>query len=174
MKQNQYLIYMVLFTLVFILMTACAPAGAPRISGSTGLPVDENIYVLSGTVQAQSSLVRQTDPATGRMYGAYATFTGQTIEGKTFIRLLVNDYRLQNNTKQVLVSDEVLERGQIVIIKVVDTKATALGVGDSVTFLCRRQYEALARSTGETFDAQKFATWEFDYCRLESGIILNN
>ena len=59
-----------------------------------------------------------------------------------------------------------------VIFKFTDTKATALLPGDVVEFKCRRQYEAVAPvKDAERFDEDKFSTWEFDFCRLTTGVI---
>lgn len=83
--------------------------------------------------------------------------------GKGYVRLLVSSTEPETETAP---------KGDVVILKVVDTKATALKDGDRVTFKCRRQYENVAAvKENEKFDRSTFGTWEMDYCRLASPVI---
>lgn len=133
---------------------------------SEGIPVDDGVYGISGTVVGEvESLVRQTQRASGTMVGSgvgtYGSYFGPEFGGKGFVRLLVED------------SDSHLApEGQIVILKVTDTKGIVLLSGDYVDFFCRHQYEALAAvRKREVFDPEKLETWEIDYCRLKTPVI---
>ena len=158
--KTKFIFYLFCIAVAFILISCSAPTGAPVISDSAGLPIDNTIYVLSGTIEGNDAIVRQTDPASGHIYGDYASFSGPTIDGKTLIRI-----KLENiNARQLETSNSItstlysnialkeIEKGQTLIIKVVDTKAIALKSGDKTTFLCRYQFEALSRSYGEEYD----------------------
>lgn len=137
------------------------------------VPVDDNVYVITGQVSGQvNSLTRQVAPAHGSLSGpscygtsgcyggTSASFFGPVESGKGFVRLLVNS---------AAPSTPDATPGDLVLLKVTDTKATALLPGDNVTFKCRRQYENVAAVlNNEKFNADKVATWELDYCRLAS------
>lgn len=131
------------------------------------IPVDDNIYVIRGTVQDVNSLVRQVAPAQGSVsvingVGS-GSFIGEQQAGKGFVRVEV---------LSVAPATELAAAGNVVILKTTDTKAAALSEGDTVTFKCRAQYEAIAAvREAETFNAEKLATWELDYCRLASPIV---
>lgn len=94
------------------------------------------------------------------MIGGYgsASYFGPEFGGKGFVRGVVVE------------SDASLaEVGHMVVLKSTDTKAIMLMPGDRATFKCRQQYEAIAAVRSyETFNADKLATWELDYCRLAS------
>jgi len=128
------------------------------------LDYDPVIYTIKGEVVGDiNSVVRQSAPAQGSVSG-YSTgswgyvggsFVGPQISGKNFVRLLVQS------------SDCSLAKyGELVILKVEDTKATALLPGDIVTFRCRVEYEVLtAVLTNETFSKDKQVK-EIDWCRF--------
>ncbi len=162
-----------------LLLAACAPNAAPtpesdssqnyNVPSGAGIPVDDNVYTIRGTVAGDvGSLTRQTEAARGSIaggpYGTYGSYYGPEFDGKGFVRLLVEES-----------NSELAPVGEIVILKLTDTKGTALLVGDKVTFKCRAQYEAIAAVRNyETWDQEKAAlveTWELDYCRLVSPII---
>lgn len=176
----KFIFYLFSIAFAFILISCEAPTGAPVISDSSGLPIDNNVYILSGTIEGNNSLVRQTDPASGYVYNGYAAFSGPTIDGKTLIRIKLDNISARQLETSTLITSTLyndialkeVEKGQTLIIKVVDTKAVALKSGDKTTFLCRYQFEALSRSSGEQYDEEKLASWEFDYCRLATGILI--
>lgn len=167
------LLYMILVSSC-ALETDIAPApdsdSGQSFSAGDSIPVDDNIYYIKGQVISDvNSLTRQTNAASGEMFG-YAgtgfgvmsgTYYGAEFGGKGFIRILV------------MKSDSFLApRGEIVILKSTDTKGIALLPGDVVEFKCRHQYEAIAAVRHrETFDVDKLETWEIDYCRFISPII---
>lgn len=130
------------------------------------IPVDDGVYTISGEVVGEvESLVRQTSRATGFIagtgFGSFGAYFGPEYEGKGFVRLKVST------------SDSHLAPyNSVVILKVTDTKGIVLLPGDQVTFKCRHHYENVgAVRNEESFDAEKLATWEIDYCRLATPII---
>jgi hypothetical protein len=161
-----------------LLLTACAAeesvgrAPAPdsdseqRYEYYSQVTVDDNVYEIRGIVAGElESLVRQTEAARGSVagsgFGFFGTYFGPELGGKGFVRLLVQES-----------NSDLAPVGETVILKVTDTKAIVLVPGDSVTFRCRAQYEAIAAvREQETFDSEKLATWELDYCRLLSPVI---
>lgn len=163
-----------IFVFAILAMSACAPvAQSDNNEASFGLikgekiPTDESVYVVTGKVIADvESLVRQTRPAYGSAYGGgYGYYVGPTIDGKSFIRIVVAEINPRPTDINAYA-----ESG--IIFKFTDTKATALLPGDIIEFKCRRQYEAVAPvRSGEPFDVDDFETWEFDFCRLATGII---
>lgn len=132
------------------------------------IPVDDEIYTITGTVaDSVENLTRQESPGKGSLtgFGNYTTGTyfGPVESGKGYVRL-----KVQNSQPRTDLATE----GNISVLKVTDTKATALLPGDIVTFKCRRQYEALAAvKENQKFDEAKVATWELDFCRLASPVI---
>jgi hypothetical protein len=128
------------------------------------VPVDDEVYTIMGQVVADvATMSRQTAPSGTTFYG---TYFGAEFGGKGFVRLLV-----RSSEPPTLLA----QPGRIVLIKTTDTKASALLVGDVVTFRCRAQYEALAAvRINESFQGtkvEKVATWELDYCRLATPVI---
>jgi hypothetical protein len=166
-----------LFAILFIVVLAgCNTDYAPppesdsqqRYRSGSEVPVDDNIYTITGKVVADiDSLTRQTAPAQGAYsagpsYGTGSYF-GPQLGGKGFVRLFVH----VAEPATVLAPSE-----SITIIKTSDTKASALVPGDVITFKCRAQYEAIAAiRENETFNANRMETWELDYCRLVSPVI---
>lgn len=163
---------------VFVLIAMSACATSPSAQSDNGeayfgnmfstekIPIDDNVYTFKGKViEDVASLTRQISPAYGGAYGnGYGYYRGETIDGKSFIRIVVSD--VSPATSKEFYSDNG------VIFKFTDTKATALLPGDVIEFKCRRQYEAIAPvRSGEPFDVDDFETWEFDFCRLTTGII---
>lgn len=130
------------------------------------IPVDTKIYTISGEVAGQiNSVTRQVKPASGSLsgssFGGYGSVSGSYFgpveAGKGFVRLLVSSSDATNEAPE----------GDLVVLKVSDTKATALVEGDRITFKCRRQYENIAAvQENETLNVSDAATWELDYCRL--------
>lgn len=131
------------------------------------IPVDDNVYTVSGQVVADvETMTRQTAPAHGSYSDYSGSYFGAQFGGKGFVRLLV---------KSVSPPSRLAEPGRIVLIKTSDTKAAALLPKDLVTFRCRAQYEAVAAvRVNEDFDpekTQRVATWELDYCRMETPVV---
>lgn len=133
------------------------------------VPNDTTIYKFYGTVDLDAySLVRQTAPAEGSLTAvggvAVGSYEGASIEGKSFLRILVSSVSPTPPGNSTV--------GHVVIFKFTDTKALRLLIGDEVYFKCRRQYEAIAPlGYGEDLDVEAAAAFEFDYCRLEDGIL---
>lgn len=134
-------------------------------NGAGRIPVDDNVYTIRGKVAAGvTSLTRQTSPGGGSIsgYNGYVsgTYFGPVESGKGFVRVQV--ISVTPNTADA-------RPGNVALLKVTDTKATALANGDTVVFKCRRQYEAVAAVRDrETLDTKKAETWELDFCRLVS------
>lgn len=136
------------------------------------IPVDDAVYTILGVVAGDlESITRQTQPAygsaSGVMTGGFGymggAYYGAEYGGKGIVRLLVTG----SDTPEAPV-------GATVILKVTDLKALVLVPGDRVAFKCRRQYEAIAAvREQETLDVQKVETWELDYCRLVSPVIIS-
>jgi len=126
---------------------------------------DYSIYHITGTVASDvESLVRQTKPASGSMYGnpyfVTGYYSGAQFQGKGFIRLLIEE------------TDAPIGKvGDIAILKVVDSKSVALLPGDQVSFKCRVQPEIIdAMFINETFTPDA-VIFELDYCRLTLPLI---
>lgn len=136
------------------------------------VPTDTEVYTITGEVVGQvNSLERQVEPAHGEISGStfngYGSISGSTFgpveKGKGYVRILVNEADPTVDLAPV---------GDVSILKVTDTKGTALVAGDIVTFKCRRQYEAIAAvKDNQKFDKTAVETWELDYCRLASPVI---
>jgi len=134
--------------------------------------VDDEVYTIEGEIVAEvNSVTRQIAPAQGSsggtVFGGYGSFSGsyfgEVTGGKGFVRILV-----QSSSP----STELAREGSVSILKVSDTKATALLPGDVVVFKCRRQYEALAAvRENQDFDREAVETWELDYCRLATAVV---
>lgn len=146
-------------------------SGIPyTVAANAALPVDERIYYISGKVIAGvESLTRQTTPALGGIsgYNGYTSgyYIGPSVNGKSFVRILVSEIKPSDT--------DWVSKGQIVIIKGTDTKMTALLPGDNVQFMCRRQAEAIAAiHPGEWYNPDNNTTWELDYCRMASPVIV--
>lgn len=127
------------------------------------IPVDRNLYVLSGEIVADvASVTRQVDAGGGQIYGyngyVSGSVNGSRYAGKGYVRLHVQSLTPKANFAGV---------GDVVILKTTDLKAAALLPGDVVTFKCRAQYESVAAiQTNERFERDAYATWEFDFCRM--------
>lgn len=173
------------FTLVALLLVMLVLSGAmcdsnaapaPESDSSQSfnsdarIPVDDNVYTITGQVVGEvSSITRQTQAGHGSISGFSSSgsgyvggsFYGPEFGGKGFVRLYIEH------------SDSPLAPVEgIVLIKSSDTKGSALLPGDRVTFKCRAQYEAVAAvRENESFDTNKLATWELDYCRLSTPTI---
>lgn len=171
--------------LLSLLVAACERDVAPvavsdssqrfQNSENSRIPVDDGTYILTGRVVADvDSLVRQSrsgywsSTTTTTIDGVPITtqrYIPPIVNGKGFVRLLVQSIDKQPDQFTV-------DIGDVPILKTTDTKVMALMPGDIVTFKCRVQYENLAAvRENETFNAEKLATWEFDYCRLENPVI---
>ena len=168
----------VLSVLAVLLATAFAcqfnePPPPGSDSGQTynarccGIPVDTNVYTITGEVVADvETLQRRIAPAQFGYTEYGGTFFSPQFGGKGFVRLLVHSVTPRTTLAQP---------DRIVLIKTSDTKASALLPKDIVTFLCRAQYEAVAPVLiNEDFDAEKariVETWELDYCRMETPVV---
>jgi hypothetical protein len=144
-------------------------------SGSK-IPTDTAVYDIVGTVTAGvKSLTRQEQAAHGSSFGyvggsgagfsgfSSGSYFGPVQTGRGFVRITVDSATPATDLAPV---------GDTVILKVSDTKGTALLPGDTVKFRCRRQYEAVAAiKNNQKFDASADETWELDYCRLASPVI---
>ncbi|MEZ4639803.1 MAG: hypothetical protein R2856_33400 [Caldilineaceae bacterium] len=141
-------------------------------SASARIPVDDNVYTITGMVVGDiASLSQQTTPAQGDVLGLQGrgygylggSYFGAEFGGKGFVRLLV---------RSAQPSTPYAPPEQIVVLKTTDTKAVVLLPGDVVTFKCRAQYEAVAAvRENEAFNESKLETWELDYCRMVTPVI---
>ena len=165
---------LLLAILVLSVLTACmsenvqpAPVSdsAQQYSGGQ-IPVDDNVYLIVGEVVGDiGSLTQTSAQSTYKQYDTYATGSyWMTQSGKGFVRVKVSSCSPP--------ADEARPE-DVVILKTTDSKVIALLPGDRVTLKCRRQYEALAAvRERETFSASKMQTWEIDYCRMVTPVIL--
>lgn len=179
--------YFAILTLWFVttLFSACKPAGAPVMSSAGSSDVDDPaVYTIRGTVGGDTEeMLRQVSPARATMIDGYASYSGPIVDGKTILALEVLEISKSFVPRQASETDEGngepeqstridwIEVGESLIVKCVDTKCIALRPGNTATFKCRRNYEALATTNGEQWDADFFATYEIDYCRLETGVV---
>lgn len=168
-----------------LLVGACAEGTAPQVDSdssqsykndgkSSRVPIDDHVYEITGEVVGPvNSVTRQVKAAegstSGTLYGNYGSMSGSYFgeinKGKGYVRILVSSASPSTVSAQ---------EGSVSILKVTDTKATALEEGDVVTFKCRRQYEAIAAvRDNQKFNAKdtRLETWELDYCRMESAVI---
>lgn len=144
---------------------------AQSYNGDSKIPVDDNVYRVTVRVTAPvTDKTVQRDPAHGSMSGSSygntgyvsGSYTGPVESGKGFVRGTVVKSEPATDAAPV---------GGVVVLKSSDTKVTALSNGDTVTFLCRRQFEAVAAVRDkEAFDSRKVGTWELDYCRMASPV----
>ena len=167
------------------ILPACKPAGAPVMSSAGSSDVDDPaVYTIRGTVGGDTEeMLRQVSPARATMIDGYASYSGPIVDGKTILALEVLEISKSFVPRQASETDEGngepeqstridwIEVGESLIVKCVDTKCIALRPGNTATFKCRRNYEALATTNGEQWDADFFATYEIDYCRLETGVV---
>ncbi|MEE8047006.1 MAG: hypothetical protein V3T49_09200 [Dehalococcoidia bacterium] len=174
MTSKSALVVLAALTLVLVACATNTPPGPDNDSpqsyrAGTGtlwwyegerIPVDDNVYDITGEVVADvENLTRQISPS-GYVRGAYFD---PLFAGKGFVRLLVHS---------VTPSTSLATPERIVLIKTSDTKASALLPNDVVTFRCRAQYEAVgAVRDNEHFDVDKVGTWELDYCRMATPVI---
>lgn len=138
---------------------------------SPTIPTDTAVYEINGKVIGQvNSVTRQTSAGGGSTPTCFGTsgcygggsFFGPVSEGKGYVRLLVT----------APTKTDLAPMGEVTLLKVTDTKATALIEGDQVLFKCRRQYEAIAAvQENEPFNKTTMGTWELDYCRLATPVI---
>ncbi len=161
-----------LFGLLFLL-SACQQAPAPESGNGltyawfTAIPVDTNVYTVSGEVVTDiESLVRQRAPAQAQTYNiegsSVSTYYGPEMSGKGMVRLHVEQS-----------DSELAPVASTVILKLDDTKGILLLPGDTVTLKCRAQFEAIAPvMQRQTFDPSA-GTWELDYCRLDTPVVVS-
>lgn len=134
---------------------------------SAKIPIDEEVYNITGQVVGDtSSITRQTDPAKGSLIGIsdimVGSFFGPIEAGKGFVRVRV--IGVQPPT-------DLAPESRVVILKVTDTKASALLPGDTAEFRCRRHFESIAAVRKDAkFDVNKVGTWELDFCRMATPI----
>lgn len=130
---------------------------------------DTNAYLIKGEVVGPvNETTRQVTPGQGDIFGyngyLNGSFTGPVEKGKGFVRIRVESASPSTDLAPV---------GQVTIVKTSDTKAKALMNGDVVSFKCRRQYEAVAAvRNNQKFDKKSDGTWELDYCRLATPVIV--
>ncbi|MEZ4708377.1 MAG: hypothetical protein R3A44_14290 [Caldilineaceae bacterium] len=152
-----------------LLLSSCSPSpessNAFSYAWGAKIPVDTNVYTLSGQVAADAeSLVRQTAPAQAQTYSAegvsMGSYYGPQLNGKGMVRL------------RVATSDsELAPAGSTVLLKLDDTKGILLAAGDQITLKCRAQFEAIAAvQNRQPFDPAA-GVWELDYCRLATPVV---
>ena len=164
----------VLFVLLMcFLLLGCNVERAPRADSDSSsnfsdeyrVPIDRNVYHIAGKIVGErEELVRQTSPASGSMYSyngySSGSFTGPEFSGKSFVRV------------EIIYSDsELATRGNIVILKVTDTKIFGVVMGDTVSFVCRAQAELVAAVLNNEKPSEEQVTWELDYCRMEVPMV---
>lgn len=163
-------------------LLACKPSGAPTMSSSGDSAIDDaGVYAIRGTVMGDTEeMIRQVSPARAISYGnGYMAYSGPIIDGKTIltIEIVAINRNLPHGANGVSTEEsqqvDWARPGDRLIIKCVDTKCIALKPGNTASFKCRRNYEALATTAGEAWDADFYGTYEIDYCRLETGVLDN-
>lgn len=176
--KNEFTTKLVLIALaLFIgaLLQGCEQAGtyAESDSGYTyksykqaAIPVDNNIYTLTGVVVGDVNSIQQTGSA--RVVTTYrsdfysvGTYFPTEMNGKGLVRLWVEKSDFPGVPPET-----------IAIIKSTDTKLIAVLPGDRITLRCRVQAEAIAPSyTGQVYDPDRAVTLELDFCRMLSPVI---
>lgn len=130
------------------------------------IPIDPDIFTLRGTVVTDILSIQTTQAqgySSATQYYGYSTFSLWQ-EGKGFVRLLVDDASPMTN---------LAEPGTTIIIKTTDTKLKAILPGDMITLKCRAQYENVAATrVNEVIDIERYGTWELDFCRMVTPLVL--
>lgn len=166
-----------LLLLIALLVVACAPNQGlkPQSDNKQAsfdvndrVEEDANIYTITGVIEnLPQSLVRQYRSSRGSVVGSggfvYGSYSGEVLDGKSMQRLRVQD---------VTPPTDLAPYGSIVLLKSTDTKASALLDGDLVTFKCRAQEEPVAAILSGEDLTDEHSTWELDYCRLASPVVL--
>lgn len=134
------------------------------------VPVDENIYVITGEVYGDpESMTRQVSPGGASLIGVNGFVSGSAfgpeVSGKGFVRVRVTQISPEPDFGGT--------SGDILILKTGDTKMAALVAGDTVTIKCRADYEAIAPVMDREKITDEHETWEFDFCRLATPDIGN-
>lgn len=175
LRKATQLVALVIGLILAVFLSGCNQPGtyAESDSGYTyasykqaAIPVDDNIYTLTGVVVGDVNSIAQQGPArvvtTYRSdYYSVGTYFPPDMNGKGLVRLWVEKSDFLGVPSET-----------IAIIKSTDTKLIAVLPGDRITLRCRVQAEAIAPSyTGQVYDKDKAVTLELDFCRMLSPVI---
>lgn len=157
---------------------------APGVDGNYAngyaLPAVTTVYIITGTVEAAPNSIQQyteNGSISGSSYrgtGSVSGYIHGETSGKGFLRFKVSGVSWHDpyiNAGIVKRSEDwtpIVKTGDMVLIKTVDTKASALGAGDGVVFMCREQYEFVSAVARDEIPTTQSVTRELDYCRMVS------
>ena len=156
------------------------PGANGNYAANYALPAVTTVYVITGTVLAAPSSIQQysfqgeTHGSSYNGYGSVSGYISGGTTGKGFLRLKVesvdfHDPYVDNGvTKRSENWTPLVAEGNVVLLKTTDSKASALGAGDTVTFLCREQNEWVDAVAQNEIPTTSEVTRELDYCRMLS------
>lgn len=157
-----------------------APGADGNYANGYGLPAVTTVYIITGTVEVAPSSIQQyteNGSISGSSYrgtGSVSGYIHGETTGKGFVRFKVSGVSWHDPyvNAGIVERDEdwtpVVNAGDLVLIKTVDSKASALGAGDSVVFMCREQYEFVPAVARDEIPTTQSVTRELDYCRMVS------
>lgn len=158
-----------------------APGADGNYAANYGLPAVTTVYSLTGTVLAAPGSLTQyavDGRMSGSRYNGYGSVSGYIqggTTGKGFVRFKVQSVEWHDPyidagiTKQGEDWTPAAAPGDVVLLKTIDSKASALGAGDTVTFLCREQNEFVSAVAVNEIPTTAGLTRELDYCRMLSS-----
>ncbi len=158
-----------------------APGADGNYAQNYGLPAVTTVYSITGVVLAAPSSITQYS-VDGRMsgssykgYGSVSGYIQGGTTGKGFVRFKVQSVEWHDP----YIDGGIMQRsedwtpaakpGDVVLLKTIDSKASALGSGDTVTFLCREQNEFVPAVAVNEIPTTAGLTRELDYCRMLSS-----
>lgn len=157
-----------------------APGQDGNYANGYALPAVTTVYVITGTVEVAPSSIQQyteNGSISGSSYrgtGSVSGYIRGETTGKGFVRFKVSGVSWHDPyvNAGIVERDEdwtpVVNAGDLALIKTVDSKASALGAGDSVVFMCREQYEFVPAVARDEIPTTQSVTRELDYCRMVS------
>lgn len=155
------------------------PPGADgNYASNYALPAVTTVYTLTGTVLSapgslqQSSFSGSSSASMINGYGSASGYISGGTTGKGFVRFKVqhigwfDPYVDSGVTTRSEAWTPLAKSGDIIMLKTIDSKASALGGGDIATFMCREQYEFVSAVAKDEIPTTASVTREFDECRM--------
>lgn len=158
-----------------------APGQNGNYAPGYGVPQPMEVYIITGTVEAAPGSIQQFSfegRTSGSSYNGYGHSSGYIsggTDGKGIVRLRVATIEWHNAYVEagVLKRDEawtpLAQPGDIVIIKVEDTRGTQFIAGDQLILLCREQWEFVGAVGVNEIPTLNNVSREFDLCRMRDG-----